>query len=103
MIEAALMAGRSKATQRLDPAIGVVCRHGFFHRIAVRILWSRVPRKVHFCDLRPRKLGGLYSGLGLGPADFVICSWRINDAKNDLDFNEFRELCAAVLPHTAVV
>jgi hypothetical protein len=22
---------------------------------------------------------------GLIPSDFVICSWRVNDAKNDLD------------------
>jgi hypothetical protein len=39
---------------------------------------------------------------GLGPADFVICSWRVNDAKNDLDLNEFRALCTAVLAHTTV-
>jgi hypothetical protein len=40
---------------------------------------------------------------GLGPADFVICSWRVNDAKNDLDLKEFRELCSAVLAHCDAV
>jgi hypothetical protein len=39
---------------------------------------------------------------GLGPADFVICSWRVNDAKNDLDLAEFLELCRAVLAHASV-
>ncbi|MEX2141650.1 MAG: hypothetical protein WD894_20460 [Pirellulales bacterium] len=37
---------------------------------------------------------------GLGPADFVICSWRVNDAKNDLDRAEFLEVCRAVLAHS---
>jgi hypothetical protein len=39
---------------------------------------------------------------GLGPADFVICSWRVNDAKNDLDRNEFLDVCRAVLTHASV-
>jgi hypothetical protein len=39
---------------------------------------------------------------GLGPADFVICSWRVNDAKNDLDLPEFLDLCRAVLAHASV-
>ena len=34
---------------------------------------------------------------GLGPADFRICSWRTNDAKNDLTFDEFFELCKTVI------
>lgn len=34
---------------------------------------------------------------GLGSPKFVICSWRVNDAKNDLDLDEFRDLCRAVL------
>jgi hypothetical protein len=38
-------------------------------------------------------------GNGSGPANFVICSWRVNDAKNDLDRAEFLELCRAVLAH----
>jgi len=29
----------------------------------------------------------------LGPANFKICSWRTNDAKNDLTLNEFVILC----------
>ena len=29
--------------------------------------------------------------------DFVICSWRTNDAKNDLDHAEFVELCRKVV------
>ncbi len=40
---------------------------------------------------------------GLGPADFVICSWRVNDAKNDLDLSEFLDVCRAVLVHSSPV
>jgi hypothetical protein len=36
-------------------------------------------------------------GDGLGPADFRICAWRTNDAKNDLDYREFVELCKRVV------
>jgi hypothetical protein len=39
-------------------------------------------------------------GDGLGPADFKICSWRVNDAKNDLDREEFLDVCRAVLAHS---
>ena len=38
-------------------------------------------------------------GDGLGPANFVICGWRTNDAKNDLNLNEFLEVCQNVLEH----
>lgn len=38
-------------------------------------------------------------GDGLGPADFAICSWRVNDAKNDLTIEEFLEVCRQVLRH----
>lgn len=38
-------------------------------------------------------------GDGLGPADFGICSWRVNDAKHDLDIPAFLGLCQAVLKH----
>lgn len=45
--------------------------------------------------------GGLptvdHVGDGLGAAEFKICSWRVNDAKNDLTYDEFLELCADVL------
>ncbi|HRH82407.1 MAG TPA: hypothetical protein PLW81_15310 [Thiobacillaceae bacterium] len=36
-------------------------------------------------------------GDGKGEADFKICAWRTNDAKNDLSLNEFIELCAKVV------
>lgn len=42
-------------------------------------------------------------GDGTGPANFKICSWRINDAKNDLDLAEFISVCQAVLAHHGVV
>lgn len=29
--------------------------------------------------------------------DFVICSWRTNDSKNDLSYSDFISLCDAVL------
>lgn len=36
---------------------------------------------------------------GKGPANFRICSWRTNDAKNDLNFPEFITLCKNVLKY----
>lgn len=36
-------------------------------------------------------------GDGLGPADFKICSWRTNDAKNDLSLIDFVKLCRKVV------
>jgi hypothetical protein len=38
-------------------------------------------------------------GDGSGAADFVICAWRTNDAKNDLSHDEFVELCRRVVAH----
>lgn len=38
-------------------------------------------------------------GDGTGPADFKICGWQTNDAKNDLDMHEFLAVCEAVLKH----
>jgi hypothetical protein len=39
-------------------------------------------------------------GDGLGEAEFVICAWRTNDAKNDLTHQEFIALCRRVLEHS---
>lgn len=36
-------------------------------------------------------------GDGKGPANFKICAWRTNDAKNDLSLEEFIELCRKVI------
>ncbi len=38
-------------------------------------------------------------GDGTGPADFKICGWRTNDAKHDLELNEFLQVCRLVLGH----
>jgi hypothetical protein len=38
-------------------------------------------------------------GDGLGEADFKICAWRTNDAKNDLTHDEFVALCRRVVSH----
>ncbi|HLJ88537.1 MAG TPA: hypothetical protein VKZ53_17080 [Candidatus Angelobacter sp.] len=38
-------------------------------------------------------------GDGLGEADFKICAWRTNDAKNDLSYNDFVTLCRNVVAH----
>ena len=38
-------------------------------------------------------------GDGLGAPDFAICAWRTNDAKSDLSYREFVELCRAVITH----
>jgi hypothetical protein len=42
-------------------------------------------------------------GDGKGPANFRICGWRTNDAKNDLDPLEFITLCESVLKHQALL
>jgi len=34
---------------------------------------------------------------GLGKPQFNICSWRVNDAKNDLTFDEFLVMCREIL------
>lgn len=34
---------------------------------------------------------------GLGPANFRICSWKSNDAKSDLSYPEFLNLCRMVI------
>ncbi|HEY1938772.1 MAG TPA: hypothetical protein VGJ33_12620 [Candidatus Angelobacter sp.] len=38
-------------------------------------------------------------GDGLGEADFKICAWRTNDAKNDVAHEEFVALCRRVVSH----
>jgi hypothetical protein len=38
-------------------------------------------------------------GDGLGEADFQICGWAVNDAKNDLSLEGFVALCGRVLQH----
>lgn len=38
-------------------------------------------------------------GDGLGEANFKICAWRTNDAKNDLTYADFVELCRLVVQH----
>ena len=39
-------------------------------------------------------------GDGLGEADFKICAWRTNDAKNDQTHQEFVALCRRVVGHS---
>ena len=41
-------------------------------------------------------------GDGKGPADFKVCAWRTNDAKNDLSYEEFLELCRKVIAAATV-
>lgn len=36
-------------------------------------------------------------GDGKGTANFKICAWRTNDAKNDLSYEEFLDLCWKVI------
>jgi hypothetical protein len=36
-------------------------------------------------------------GDGLGEANFKICAWRTNDAKNDLSYLDFVDLCRRVI------
>jgi hypothetical protein len=42
-------------------------------------------------------------GDGLGPADFEICGWCTNDAKNDLTRIDFVALCRKVVAHADLV
>jgi hypothetical protein len=42
-------------------------------------------------------------GDGMGPANFKICGWRTNDAKNDLELSEFISVCQAVLSYHGFV
>jgi hypothetical protein len=44
-----------------------------------------------------------HDGDGLGPADFEICGWCTNDAKNDLTHAAFVALCRKVVAHAARV
>ena len=39
-------------------------------------------------------------GDGLGAAEFLICAWRTNDAKNDLSHADFIALCRKVIAHS---
>jgi transcriptional regulator with XRE-family HTH domain len=36
-----------------------------------------------------------------GEPKFVICSWEVNDMKNDLSYKDFRELCKKILEYKA--
>ena len=36
-------------------------------------------------------------GDGMGAPEFKICAWRTNDAKSDLSFDEFFQLCKKVV------
>ena len=42
-------------------------------------------------------------GDGTGAANFKICGWRTNDAKNDLEVQEFLSVCESVLKHHGYV
>lgn len=36
---------------------------------------------------------------GIGPAEFKICAWRTNDAKNDMSYRDFVSLCRKIASH----
>lgn len=36
-------------------------------------------------------------GNQIGPTEFRICGWRTNDAKNDLSYEEFVDLCRKIM------
>lgn len=74
-----------------------------------RLDWSLLSRYV---NSESKKHGGAYKKqFALLPSvdhdlgddssfKFRICSWRTNDAKNDLTLEEFRSLCRLVLCHS---
>lgn len=71
-----------------------------------RLDWSLISRYDNDASAKggrayKKRFGGLptvdHLGDGRGKPRFVICSWRTNDAKHDLDYAEFVELCRLVV------
>lgn len=70
--------------------------------------WKLISR---YDNVESKKLGRPYKhrfallptvdhvGNGMGPANFMICGWRTNDAKHDLELPAFIAVCKAVLRH----
>ncbi|MBI3419608.1 MAG: hypothetical protein HY053_05710 [Proteobacteria bacterium] len=56
------------------------------HRRAYKAKFALLPSVDHVDD-------------GLGAANFKICAWRTNDAKNDLSHDDFVALCLRVASH----
>lgn len=79
------------------------------HYTGEELEWSLL---LQYCNLESKAQGRLYKakfarlpsvdhvGSGLGDADFKICAWRTNDAKNDLPHEEFVALCRSVVLHS---
>jgi hypothetical protein len=86
----------------------VACSGGFDHYTGEHLDWSLIGK---YRNLESQTHGRRYkAGFallpsidhvsdGLGEADFKICAWRTNDAKNDLGHKDFVELCRLVVRH----
>lgn len=86
----------------------VICSGGVDHYTGETLDWSLIGK---YRNLESQTHGRRYKagfallpsidhvGDGLGEADFKICAWRTNDAKNDLGHSDFVELCRRVVKH----
>jgi hypothetical protein len=54
------------------------------HRGEYKKLFALLPSVDHVCNIT-------------GPPEFKICAWRTNDAKNDLSYQDFVNLCRKVI------
>lgn len=103
--------GNTSATvSRYKQAIhkAVIASNGCDAYTGEELNWSLISQ---YDNEKSKKLGRAYKkelaalptldhvGDGLGDPDFVISSWRTNDAKHDLTLEEFLSLCAEVLKH----
>jgi hypothetical protein len=66
--------------KRISKYNNIASKHG---KRAYKKLFALLPTVDHVTD-------------GRGRADFVICGWRTNDSKNDMTYEDFRELCEKV-------
>jgi hypothetical protein len=86
----------------------VVASNGCDHYTGEMLHWNLLSQyENEESKLRKREYKALFAllptvdhvGDGLGQADFKICAWRTNDAKNDLSHDDFVALCRCVVEH----
>ena len=96
----------SNETYRMAIHRAVQCCGGCDHYTGERLNWLLLSK---YSNEQSKAQGRRYKatlallpsvdhvGDGLGEADFKICAWRTNDAKNDLTHDEFVALCRRVV------
>ena len=102
---------KTASTEAYKIAIHCAVLHcaGRDHYTGEDLNWSLLSR---YSNAESRALGRTYKakfallpsvdhvGNGRGEADFKICAWRTNDAKNDLPYEKFVALCRSVVLHS---